>query len=175
MRLFWCVVLLGFAATTQAQQPSFSALAEGERAEIEYRSIGCFHTEARGFVIEGGSKTRVTLYNTDERGLWEWFIGTFHLGKLDERGVLSPDKVGKLDNLLAVYRGKEEGLCTLSETVRITWFLASGKRVEEHEDSSCSYYFKESVLGLAGVKDVLEEREKLQGGLLPLLDPFLPK
>lgn len=130
------LALLSFCPHARAEAGvPLVAFADGaDRAEIDYRSQGCFHSaDAKLLVHRDPPSARVVTPSGSD-----WLV------------LSEADLVG-LDRLFRAYRSDLGGGCTTQDTIRVSWFrgethLAS----EEFEDSSCR-----SPLGAVSLADLV--------------------
>lgn len=108
-------------ARAEAGEPLIAFADGADRAEIDYRSQGCFHSvDAKLVVHRNPPHARVVTPS-----------GSHSL-------ALSAADLAGLDRLFSAYRSDLGEGCTTQDTIRVSWFrdethLAS----EEFEDSSC--------------------------------------
>jgi hypothetical protein len=121
--------------------PRFTDPAGPDRAEIEFRTSGCFGGSSVSMVIFR-DRPYVSVTDADGRA---W---------LD----LSAEDLAGLDRLFDFYRSNPRGGCTTTDEVAIRWFRGETKIASEHlTDSSCLTDYHD----LSSFPDEIRERVRL--------------
>lgn len=133
--LFSLLLFSGLTLTKADEKLSFSGLKEGEAIVIGYASSGCFHYVERKYVVRGGERATIEIFERKTRGRDESYEGPEHsIGA----GLLLRSEVLGLDSFLFYLRSPRPDGCTTQDVVSFGYYRSNVKIGEEvFTDGSC--------------------------------------